>query len=133
MKNNLSDTISELKLQDFAVGNDIVFLPDFNADFNELFQRKVYTPDEIGYCERFNQPLLRYASTWAAKEAVYKAVKQLYPQALAFKNIEIIRSRIAGIPRVSLPGDLADLEISLSITHDGDYACAIAIVKKRYD
>ncbi len=133
MKNNLSDTISELKLQDFAVGNDIVFLPDFNASFNELFQRKVYTPDEIEYCERFDQPLLRYASTWAAKEAVYKAVKQLYPQALAFKNIEIIRSRIAGIPRVSLPGDLADLEISLSITHDGDYACAIAIVKKRYD
>lgn len=133
MRNNINDTILELKLQDFAVGNDIVFLPDFSASFTELLQRKVYTLDEIGYCERFDQPLLRYASTWAAKEAVYKAVKQLYQQPLAFKNIEITRSKIAGIPRVILPENLSDLEISLSITHDGDYACAIAIAKKRYD
>jgi len=133
MKYNNSEAISELNLQDFAVGNDIVFLPDFSISFNELFQKKVYTPNEIGYCKRFDQPLLRYASTWAAKEAVYKAVKQLYKQPLAFKNIEITRSKIAGIPRVTLPDDFSDLEISLSITHDGDYACAIAIVKKRYD
>jgi holo-[acyl-carrier protein] synthase len=133
MKNYINDTILELKLQDFGVGNDIVFLPDFSASFNELFQRKVYTENEIGYCERFDQPLLRYASTWAAKEAVYKAVKQLYNQPLSFKNIEIMRSKIAGIPRVNLPDNFSDLEISLSITHDGDYACAIAIAKTKYD
>ena len=133
MRNNINDTILELKLQDFAVGNDIVFLPDFKASFTEVFQKKVYTLNEIGYCERFDQPLLRYASTWAAKEAVYKAVKQIIQQPLAFNNIEITRSKIAGIPRVTLPQDFPDLEISLSITHDGDYAFAIAIVKKRYD
>ena len=133
MKNDLSNIISELNLQDFAVGNDIVFLPDFNSSFNALFQKKVYTQSEIEYCELFDLPLLRFASTWAAKEAVYKAVKQVNRQPLAFKNIEIIRSKIAGIPRVTLPEDFSDLEISLSITHDGDYACAIAIVKKRYD
>ncbi len=115
------------------MGNDIVFIPDFSVSFTELFQKKVYTQSEIEYCERFDQPLLRYASTWAAKEAVYKAVKQLCQQPLAFKNIEITRSKIAGIPRVNLPEDFPDLEISLSITHDGDYTCAIAIVKKRYD
>lgn len=133
MRNNINDTILELKLQNFAVGNDLVFLPDFIISFTELFQKKVYTTDEIEYCERFDRPLLRYASTWAAKEAVYKAVKQLYQQPLAFKNIEIIRSKIAGIPRVNLPEYFSDLEISLSITHDGDYASAIAIAKKRYD
>ena len=133
MRNNINDTILELKLQDFAVGNDIVFLPAFSTSFTDLFQRKVYTLKEIGYCERFDQPLLRYASTWAAKEAVYKAIKQIIQQPLAFKNIEITRSKIAGIPRVTLPEDFSDLEISLSITHDGDYACAIAIVKKKYD
>lgn len=133
MRNNINETILELSLQDFAVGNDIVFIPDFNVSFTELFQNKVYTQSEIGYCERFDQPLLRYASTWAAKEAVYKAVKQLYHQPLPFKNIEIIRSKIAGIPMVNLPENFAGLDISLSITHDGDYTCAIAIVKKRYD
>jgi holo-[acyl-carrier protein] synthase len=133
MKNNINDAITELQLQDFAVGNDIVFLPEFNASFTELFQKKVYTEGEVAYCERFDQPMLRYASTWAAKEAVYKAVKQLHQQPLAFRNIEITRSKIAGIPGVSLPGKLSSLNISLSITHDGDYACAIAIVKKRHD
>jgi len=130
----LSDQfVSELNLRDFAVGNDTVFLPDFIASFNLLFQNKVYTTDEVAYCELFDQPLLRFASTWAAKEAVYKAVKQLIPKRLGFRNIKIIRSKIAGIPTVTLPTDFADLEISLSITHDGDYVWAIAIARKKYD
>ncbi len=133
MKNNINDTILELKLQDFAVGNDLVFLPDFKASFTDLFQKKVYTSKEVEYCEHFDQPLLRYASTWAAKEAVYKAVKQLYQHPLGVKNIEITRAKIAGIPKVTLPQGFPDLEISLSITHDGDYASAIAIARKRYD
>lgn len=125
--------VSELNLQDFAVGNDTVFLPDFFASFNPLFQNKVYTTGEVGYCELFDQPLLRFASTWAAKEAVYKAVKQLIPKRIGFRNIEITRSKIGGIPTVRLPAAFADLEISLSITHDGDYAWAIAIARRKYD
>lgn len=133
MKNNIAHLISEHNIQNFAVGNDIVFLPDFNLSFNTLFQNKVYTQQEIEYCERFDQPLLRFASTWAAKEAIYKAVKQLDQQALAFRKIEVIRSGIAGIPRVNLPAEYEGIEISLSISHDGDYACAIAIAQRRYD
>jgi len=133
MKNSINNTILELKLQNFAVGNDIVFLPDFSMSFSELFKGKVYTVNEVEYCEQFDNPVLRYASTWAAKEAVYKAVKQIYDQPLAFKNIEITRSKIAGIPHVKIPDYFSDLEISLSITHDGDYTFAIAIVKRKYD
>ena len=133
MKNSINNTILELKLQNFAVGNDLVFLPDFSMSFSELFKGKVYTVNEVEYCEQFDNPVLRYASTWAAKEAVYKAVKQLYDQPLAFKNIEITRSKIAGIPHVKIPDYFSDLELSLSITHDGDYTFAIAIVKRKYD
>jgi holo-[acyl-carrier protein] synthase len=133
MKNCINNLVLELELQNFAVGNDIVFLPDFSLSFSELFKGKVYTENEVKYCGQFDDPVLRYASTWAAKEAVYKAVKQLYDQPLAFKNIEITRSKIAGIPRVKLPDSFPHLEISLSITHDGDYALAIAVVKRMYD
>lgn len=133
MKNSINDTILELKLKNFAVGNDLVFLPDFSMSFSELFKRKVYTQNEIEYCEQFDDALLRFASTWAAKEAVYKAVKQLYDRPLAFKNIEITRSKIAGIPSVIIPEFFSDLEISLSITHDGDYVFAIAIANRKYD
>lgn len=133
MKNSINDAIQDLELQDFSVGNDLVFVPDFLKSFTGLFKGKVYTAKEIEYCELFDDAILRYASTWAAKEAVYKAIKQLYERPLAFKKIEITRSKIAGIPKVKLPDIYSDIEISLSITHDKDYAFAIALVKRKYD
>ncbi len=118
---------------EFAVGNDVVYLPSFSQSFNPLFQKKVYTAQEIAYCEQFDQPLLRYASTWAAKEAVYKAVKQIEPKPLSFKKIEISRDKIGGRPSVNLPHSYAHFKISLSISHDEDYVWAVAILKTEKD
>ncbi|WP_017260311.1 holo-ACP synthase [Pedobacter arcticus] len=115
--------------QEFAVGNDVVFLPTFSHSFNPLFQNKVYTEQEIAYCEQFDEPLLRYASTWAAKEAVYKAIKQIESKPLPFKKIEILREKIAGKPTVNLPHSYVHFKISLSISHDGDYIWAVAVLK----
>ncbi|WP_036692096.1 holo-ACP synthase [Pedobacter glucosidilyticus] len=131
MKDNLEEKLIQLiSDQDFALGNDVVFLPDFKLSFNPLFKQKVYSETEMAYCELFKDSMLRYASTWAAKEAVYKAVKQLYPQALPFKKIEIVREKIAGKPQVVLPHDYKNLIISLTISHDADYIWAAALVKK---
>ena len=131
MKNNLEKTILNiLSENDFAFGNDLVYLPDFELSFNQLFQQKVYTKLEIEYCNLFNPAILRYASTWAAKEAVYKAIKQLYKTALPFKKIEITREKISGKPSVNLPKKFKKPNISLSISHDGDYVWAVALVKK---
>lgn len=114
----------------FAVGNDLVKISAFEKSFSDAFREKVYTANEIEYCNLFADSLLRYAATWAAKEAVYKALKQLNPALLSFKKIEILRNKIAGIPHVKLHSEtkLAP-KISLSISHDGDYAWAIAIVE----
>ena len=118
------------ELLKFAVGNDLVSLSAFEQTFNELFEAKVYTPNEIAYCKLFADPLLRYASTWAAKEAVYKALKQVDSSLLSFKKIEIKRNKIGGMPTVILHHvPKAPVRISLSISHDGDYAWAIAIVE----
>lgn len=131
MKHNLDKTLQLIiPTKDFALGNDLVFLPDFKLSFNNLFQQKVYTPAEISYCELFEDHILRYASTWAAKEAVYKAVKQIYNKALPFKKIEILREKISGKPEVKLPDDYKNLHISLSISHDGEYVWAVSIIKK---
>ena len=112
----------------FAVGNDLVFIPNFKASFNELFKKKVYTPGEIAYCEQFDNPMLRYASTWAAKEAAYKAIKQIEQSTLGWKKIEIIREKPAGLPRVIIHKKASAFKISLTISHDGDYVWAIALV-----
>ena len=114
----------------FAVGNDIVFIPDFEKSFNPLFKNKVYTANEIAYCELFDNALLRYASTWAAKEAVYKAIKQVNNALLPWKKIEITRDKIAGKPSVTLHNNQDPLSMSLSISHDGDYVWAVALAEK---
>lgn len=115
--------------QEFSVGNDVVFLSNFQQSFNPLFKKKVYTSQEVAYCEQFEETMLRFASTWAAKEAVYKAIKQIYPKPISFKKIEIIRQKIGGKPSVALPDFYKNLKISLSITHDEDYVWAVAILK----
>lgn len=116
--------------KNFAVGNDLVFIPGFAASFNDLFKKKVYTVNEIVYCNQFDDSLLRYASTWAAKEAVYKAIKQIDPSTLGWKKIEIIRDRPASQPRVVIHKESSVFKISLTISHDGDYVWAIALLKK---
>lgn len=131
MNKGLIESVSTYKAeQGFAAGNDLVFIPHFRESFNELFQNKVFTAGEIAYCESFSEPLLRFASTWAAKEAVYKAVKQVKAGSLPFKTIEIAREKPAGRPQVILPEEMHSLEISLTISHDGDYVWALAIVKR---
>lgn len=115
--------------QYFAIGNDVVFIPNFKQSFTPLFKKKVYTDKEIAYCAQFDDSLLRYASTWAAKEAVYKAIKQIESKPISFKKIEILREKIGGKPSVNLPKLYFDFKISLSLTHDGDYVWAVAIIK----
>src|SRR5258708_11182664 len=106
--------------KNFAVGNDLVFVPAFQTSFNDLFKKKVYTFKEIAYCDQFHDSLLRYASTWAAKEAVYKAIKQIDPSTLGWKKIEIIRKKTAGEPQVIIHKEPGIYKISLTISHDGD-------------
>jgi holo-[acyl-carrier protein] synthase len=114
--------------RNFSIGNDLVFVPNFALSLNELFIKKAYTEDEIAYCDQFADSLLRYASTWAGKEAVYKALKQLDDSTLGWKKIEIVRKKNAGEPQVIVHSKPDAYKISLTISHDGDYVWAIALV-----
>ncbi|HKG05446.1 MAG TPA: holo-ACP synthase [Pedobacter sp.] len=131
MNNELLKSLEEWNAgQKFAVGNDLVFIPDFKLSLNPMFKSKAYTDAEIAYCDRFEDSLLRYASTWAAKEAVYKAVKQIDPMAMSWLKIEIIREKIGGRPHVVFHHNPANpFRVSLTLSHDGDYAWAIAIAE----
>lgn len=130
MEKEIKKALDEITpAQKFSAGNDIVFIPDFEKSFTESFKNKVYTANEIAYCDQFENPLLRYASTWAAKEAVYKAVKQIDPSALGPKKIEILRDKPVGRPTVIIHRDSAKFDVALSISHDGDYAWAIAFIE----
>lgn len=129
MLSNLESSVNQITAQrTFAVGNDLVHIENFKLSLCGLFKKKVYTPAEITYCESFSDSLQRYASTWAAKEAVYKAIKQLDSSSLGWKKIEIIRAKKAGIPGVVLPEHLKKFEVSLTISHDAEYTWALALI-----
>lgn len=129
MNNKLTASVNNTISDKFAAGNDLVYLPDFKLSLTDLFKKKAYTPAEIAYCDQFDATELHYASTWAAKEAVYKAIKQIDTSALPFKKIEILRNKPGGRPCVNLHKYPGRFKISLTISHDGDYIWAVALIE----
>jgi len=124
----LQSVTNSLETAKLAVGNDLVYLPAFDKSLTPDFIQRGYTQNEIAYCEQFADSRLRYASTWAAKEAVYKAVKQADESIkLWWRDIEILREKPQGKPTVSIKKLKLPLNFSLTISHDGEYVWALAV------
>lgn len=130
---NTEEQIKEMlyDASQFAIGNDVLVLVDFYKMLNPLFINKVYTEAEKNYAYQFKTPSLRFASTFSAKEAVFKAVKQLFPhKTIPFNTIEITRNKPAGKPSCQLLiSSLSHLKIAVTISHDGAYVWAIALIR----
>jgi len=98
------------------------------AKFGERFSRRVLTPNERRYVR--DRPET-FAGRWAAKEAVSK-VLGLGVRGIGWRDIEVERMP-TGQPAIRLHGRAAARadqlgmgRIAVSITHESDYAVAIA-------
>ena len=100
----------------------------------ERFLRRVFTPSEIAYCKGRASAL---AARFAAKEAVSKALgvgmRTLSREGIGWHEAEIINGD-SGKPDVCLHGRAAELarelgltQLSLSITHEREYAVAFVV------
>ena len=113
------------------LGIDIIKVDRIRAaidKFGERFSKRVLTPSEQRYVR--NRPET-FAGRWAAKEAVSK-VLGLGVRGIGWKEIEIVRLP-TGQPSVRLHDraerrsrQLGMARIAVSITHESDYAVAIA-------
>ena len=97
------------------------------------FLRRVYTPNEIEYCERFKNKFERYAGRFAAKEAAMKALGTGWSRGVRWVDIEVVREA-SGRPTIVLAGEASKIadrlgvkRISLSITHTKEQALAQVI------
>jgi holo-[acyl-carrier protein] synthase len=97
------------------------------------FLRRVFTLDEVAYCEQFKNKFERYAGRFAAKEAAMKALGTGWSRSVRWVDVEVIRQP-GGRPTISLKGEarkIADAlgvkNIALSITHTADQAIAHVI------
>ena len=99
----------------------------------ERFLRRVYTLDEVAYCEQFKNRYERYAGRFAVKEAAMKALGTGWSRGVRWVDVEVVRLR-GGRPTLSLKGEakkIADAlgvkNIAVSITHTADQAVAQVI------
>lgn len=99
------------------------------------FARKVFSCEECCYCEATALPEAHFATRFAAKEAVVKALGTGFSRGVGVRDIEVKRTR-KGRPYVVLSGrakeiaremGVRELPISLSYTHTDAVACALAI------
>lgn len=107
-----------------SVGIDIVGVARF-ADLLERspgFAARFFSPSELGHAERSPHPVQRLAGTFAAKEAVMKALS-LTPAPAWARRIEITRDP-SGAPKAIVGAQ----QVVVSISHDGAYAVAVATV-----
>lgn len=122
-----------------SCGNDIIRISrvkDSIEQVGETFLKRVYTDEEINYCEsRRMCKFQSYAARFAAKEAMYKAIAPSTSHDVEWKDIEVKRLE-NGKPYIELHGKLKEIAnekkieaMDLSLSHDGDYAMAVVVVE----
>ncbi|MGN7401986.1 holo-ACP synthase [Cytobacillus praedii] len=119
----------------YGIGIDLQSIPQMSSLIKrrkDLFLNKVFTEDEIRYCNHRRNPDMHFAARWAVKEAVLKALGTGIAQGFNLVDIEILNHK-SGEPYVNFYGKLnkhcSDLNIRVlvSISHSGDYAIGQAV------
>lgn len=110
------------------------------SEFGETFTKRIYTDEEISYCEsRRMSRFQSYAARFAAKEAIYKAISPESMEDILWKDAEVIK-RENGKPVLVLHGKLGEIaekkgisenDIDLSLSHDDSFAIATVVIDKK--
>lgn len=103
----------------------------------ERLRRRVFTEQEIAYCEKAAHKSERYASRFAAKEAARKAIGAATPvTALGWHEVELIATG-EGAPTLAFHGRAAQLVEQLKITgahvslsHANEQAIAFVVLER---
>ena len=112
-------------------GTDIVEVSRIKENIEkhgERFLKRVYTENEIKYCESKKEHKYEsYAARFAAKEATYKAVSSKIGKDYLWTDFEIVNEP-TGKPKVNLYINVENLKnIEVSISHVKEYATANVI------
>jgi holo-[acyl-carrier protein] synthase len=121
-----------------GTGIDIVEVPRITAAITrhgERFIRRVFTENEIRYCEAKANRCERYAARFAAKEAGLKAIGTGWDRGVGWRDVEVKRQP-GSRPTLSFWGRAAEIaaslgvkRVSLSISHTAQQAIAQVILE----
>ena len=103
--------------------------------FGMRFLERVFTAEEIRYCESKANKAERYAGRFAAKEAAMKAIGTGWSRGVTWQDVEVKRPP-RGRPTMAFHGKAAEFfqqlgaaRAHLSITHTKDSAMAQVILE----
>ena len=115
-----------------SIGTDILKVSRIKALIDqkeEKFLNKIFTKEEISYCNSYLEPEVHFSGKYAAKEAVKKALlsSDLIEQ-ISLKSIKIL-NRDNKAPYVVID-NIMDLNCNVSISHEEEYAIAFVLIQK---
>ena len=119
-----------------GLGTDIVEITRIGQMIErhgELFLQRVYTEEEIRYCQKRKEAMQHYAGRWAAKEAVMKTLGTGFTRGVGWQDIEVVNQK-SGQPVIMLSGGAKEYaaqrgidDVLITISHCRAYATATAI------
>jgi len=125
-----------------GIGVDIADIERFTRityERGDRFMKRVFTEREIDYCWRCAHPDERFAARFAAKEAVFKALRVGWQKGLTFKDVEVVNGPL-GEPEIFLYRRADELarekkitHFHLSISHTDSYAVAQVVAESLPD
>ncbi|WP_067139910.1 holo-ACP synthase [Oceanivirga salmonicida] len=108
------------------IGVDIVSVERIKKALSkDGFREKIYTENEIKYCESRKNKFESYACRFAAKEAFSKAMGTGFRGNFNFLDIEI-KNNDMGKPYIKYKQH----KVKLSISHEKDYAIATVLLEE---
>ena len=121
-----------------GTGIDIAEVPriaESIQQFGELFLRRIFTDQEIRYCDSKANRVERYAARFAAKEAAMKAIGTGWRHGVRWRDFEVQRAP-GSRPTLAFSGKAAEFaarlgmtRASLSLSHTSSEAIAQVILE----
>ncbi len=121
-------------MSDVFIGTDIVSIPRLKKTINSVYGNKfinrIFTKNEIDYCNNKVNSIIYFAGRFAAKEAITKALlSSEIIDSINMKSIEIISGKNRK-PEVNLSlSSKLQLRCKVSISHTDEYAIAFALLE----
>ena len=103
------------------------------------FKNKIFTNNEIAYCEKKSNNTNCYSKRFAAKEAFVKALGTGFRKNINFKDIEVVKNHYGKpsllinkkiINKIKTSFKVKKFNIFLSISDENKYAIASVIISK---
>ncbi len=123
----------------YGIGTDLVEVNRIERilkRWGERFTARVYSHNEINYCENRACPAMHYAARFAAKESFLKSLGIGLGMGVKLKDIEVINNP-QGSPQFRIHERVKSIldkvgvsSIHVSMTHTRDHAQAIVVLEK---